>query len=291
VLRGRVGFHRGELAVQRRAGLTEQAARLAAMLDPPDLDGAMARFIAERDLAVFTSRDADRRIWTSAVLGDRGFCRAQGATLEIAGLPVPGDPLHRPAVGEPAGVLFVDFHRRRRLRVNGTLVAVGAHGFTVDVDQAFGNCPRHIRSRVLERAGSQVGEAVGFSTLEPQHVRLIERCDTFILGTMHPSRGADTSHRGGEPGFVRVHQGALRWSDIPGNNMFNSLGNIVENPAAALLFFDFAVGEGLQLSGRAELEWIRSDTPGDDAGTSRRTRFTPERIVAMSGLLVDDAQI
>jgi len=83
---------------------------------------------------------------------------------------------------------------------------------------------------------------------------------------MHPGRGADTSHLGGEPGFVRVHRGALWWPDYPGNNMFNSLGNIVENPAAALLFFDFAVGEGLR-------------------------HFTPERIAAMSGLPVDDARI
>ena len=48
------------------------------------------------------------------------------------------------------------------------------------------------------------------------------------------------------------------------------VGNIVEDPAAALLFLDFAAGEGLQLSGRARLDWIPPGTPGDDAGTGRR---------------------
>ena len=281
------GFHPGELVVQRQAGMAEQAARLAPMLDPPLLDGAMSRFVAERDFAILTSRDAERRIWTSPVFGDRGFCHAQGATLTIAALPMPGDPLRCAAAGESAGVLFLDLRRRRRLRVNGTVVAVGEHGFTVAVDQAFGNCPRHIQQRVLDRGGTGVEfEAVGCTDLRPEHVLLIERSDTFILGTAHPTRGADTSHRGGRPGFVRVDRGALWWPDYPGNNMFNSLGNIVEDPAAALLFLDFAAGEGLQLSGRARLDWIPPGTPGDDAGTDRRVHFAPERIVAMSGLPV-----
>ena len=73
--------------------MTEQAARLAAMLDPPPLDGAMSRFVAERDLAILTSRDAELRIWTSPVFGVRGFCHVQGATLNFAALPMPGDPL------------------------------------------------------------------------------------------------------------------------------------------------------------------------------------------------------
>ena len=34
-----VGFHAGELAVQRRAGVEAQAVRLARMLEPVELDG------------------------------------------------------------------------------------------------------------------------------------------------------------------------------------------------------------------------------------------------------------
>jgi predicted pyridoxine 5'-phosphate oxidase superfamily flavin-nucleotide-binding protein len=281
------GFHLGELTVQRRAGLTEQAARLAGMLAPPDLDGGMGIFIAARGLALVTSRDEDDRIWTSPVFGHPGFCRAHGSTLTVAALPAPGDPLDGLCRGAPAGVLFLDIRRRRRLRVNGSLACVDASGFTVAVDQGFGNCPRYIRQREFDESASadQGPHVVGRSSqLEPAHIAPIRRADTFLLGTAHPTRGADTSHRGGAPGFVRVKDGALWWPDYPGNNLFNSLGNIVEDPATSLVFLDFATGDGLQLSGQAKLDWLRPESPGDDAGTGRRVRFTPERIVATEGL-------
>jgi hypothetical protein len=66
--------------------------------------------------------------------------------------------------------------------------------------------------------------------------------------------------------------------------MFNSMGNLVEDPAAALLFMDFAAGSALQLSGRAEVEWIAPGAPGDDGGTGRRVHFTPQRVVSTKGL-------
>lgn len=290
------GFHRGELAVQDRAGLTRQASRLAGMLATPNLDGGMAGFVAERDLVVVTSRDHDGILWTSPLYGQPGFSRAYGTTLSVSGLPLPGDPLHGLRSGEQAGVLLIDFHRRRRLRINGTLTSVDADGFEVTADQAFGNCPQYIRRRHLE-VGARP-DAAGTVVSRDEHLRsddtaLIARADTFVLGTAHPTRGADSSHRGGAPGFVRVEQGELWWPDYPGNNLFNSLGNIVEDPAAALLFLDVETSSSLQLSGRARLEWTRRGVPGDDAGTGRRVRFTPERIVRTTGLplrLVGDVQ-
>src|SRR5947208_2450453 len=80
-------------------------------------------------------------------------------------------------------------------------------------------------------------------------------------------RGADASHRGGDPGFVHLDGDDLWWDDLPGNNMFNSLGNIAANNEAALLFLDFDTGARLHLSGRADIEW---------RGTDRRVRFTTE---------------
>ena len=37
--------------------------------------------------------------------------------------------------------------------------------------------------------------------------------------------------------------------------MFSTLGNIYENPKAALLFVDYKKGETLQLTGKAELQF------------------------------------
>ena len=109
---------------------------------------------------------------------------------------------------------------------------------------------------------------------------LIRAADTFLLGTTHPERGNDASHQGGTPGFVRVGDGQLWWSDYPGNNMFNSFGNLAVDPAAALLFADFGTGQTLHLSGTASVEWPGPGTAGDDGGTGRRVWFTPQCVVA-----------
>ncbi|MGD9528964.1 pyridoxamine 5'-phosphate oxidase family protein [Pseudonocardia sp.] len=280
-------FHEGELLVQRRAELTAEAARLAGMLGPPDLNGAMGRFAAERRLALLTSRDGDGRLWTSAVHGPQGFLRARAATLTVAALPLPGDPLHELQEGEQAGLLLVDFDRRRRLRVNGVLRRVDGDGFEVAVDQAFGNCPKYIQQRQI-RETAAVAEARPTVTrhreLDPAHVAQVRRADTFVLGTAHPTRGADTSHRGGAAGFVRVERDGLWWPDYPGNNMFNSLGNIAANPVAALLFLDFGSGTSLQVSGPARLDWTPRGVGGDDGGTGRRVHVRPERVVHTAGL-------
>jgi hypothetical protein len=109
---------------------------------------------------------------------------------------------------------------------------------------------------------------------------LIEAADTFLLGTTHPERGNDASHRGGTPGFVRVEGGELWWPDYPGNNMFNSLGNLAVDPAAALLFADFGSGRTLHLSGTAAVDWTGPGAARDDRDTGRRIRFTPQCVVA-----------
>jgi predicted pyridoxine 5'-phosphate oxidase superfamily flavin-nucleotide-binding protein len=103
----------------------------------------------------------------------------------------------------------------------------------------------------------------------PDRTRLIAEADTFFLGTIHPERGADASHRGGPPGFVHVVDDGLWWPDFPGNNMFNSLGNLAVDPTAALLFIDYATGATLHMSGAAATVW----------GAERRVRFAPARSV------------
>ncbi|HVV24838.1 MAG TPA: pyridoxamine 5'-phosphate oxidase family protein, partial [Pseudonocardiaceae bacterium] len=170
------------------------------------------------------------------------------------------------------GLLSMDLAIRRRLRVNGTLTAVGPHGLTIEADQAYGNCPSYIQQRVVEPAVEQAATVDAGA--------LIRGADTFFLGTIHPTRGADTSHKGGRPGFVRLDGTDLWWPDYAGNNMFNSLGNIAVDPEAALLFVDFATGATLHLTGTAELEWITPGSPGDDGDTGRRVRFHPERVLA-----------
>ena len=272
------GFHDGEIAVQDRAGVRAQAARLGqAMLDTPDLNGGMGAFLAARDFAVLTARDADGRLWTSPLFASPGFLQAHDQELQVHALPASDDPLHGLAADQPVGMLAIEFASRRRVRVNGTLTHVGDTGLLVSVDQAYGNCPKYIHPRHLERVDSPAPAIERSSTLSAEHAQLIANADTFFLGTIHPTRGADASHRGGPPGFVHVEGNRLWWPDYPGNNMFNSFGNLAVDPSAALLFIDFDTGTTLHISGNATLEWV---TPSDtDGGTGRRVSLTVDSVV------------
>ena len=116
--------------------------------------------------------------------------------------------------------------------------------------------------------------------LESDNAELIRRSDTFFFGTTHPERGRDASHRGGPPGFVRVDGNELWWPDYPGNNMFNSFGNLAVEPSASLVFLDFLSGRTVHLSGTAAVEWGTSAGAADDGHTGRRARFTIERLIS-----------
>jgi predicted pyridoxine 5'-phosphate oxidase superfamily flavin-nucleotide-binding protein len=278
------GFHGGELAVQRQAGVRQDAARLARMLEPAELSGGIAGFLAARTLLVVTGRDTTGRLWTSPLAGPAGFLEVRSDTeLAVhAGVPA-GDPLHGITAGQSLGTTSIDFALRRRVRLNGTLTAATDDLLIVDVEQAYGNCPQYIQQRLLTPATSsrETPEDVRRgAAFEPADVEVIRSADTFFLGTAHPQRGADASHRGGPPGFVRVDERGLWWPDYPGNNMFNSLGNLAVSPETALLFADFTTGVTLQLSGTARIEWGEAGRPGDDGHSGRIVRFELDQLVA-----------
>lgn len=286
-----VGFHPGELAVQERAGTREEAERLAPMLDPAQLRGGIVAFLAGRTFAVVTARDAAGRLWSSPLTGPAGFLEAVSpSTLAVHASPGAGDPLHGLPSGQQAGLVVFEFAIRRRFRVNGTLATADESGLEIEVEQAYGNCPQYIHQRLLEPDGPDqdgsahdgTGDVRRGTALSAADVALIRGADTFFLGTANPERGADSSHRGGSPGFVRVDEdgGRLWWPDYPGNNLFNSLGNLAVNPEASLLFLDFDSGRTLQLSGTAEIEWVAAGQPGDDGETGRRVVFTPRELAA-----------
>ncbi|TFC17966.1 pyridoxamine 5'-phosphate oxidase [Cryobacterium algoritolerans] len=279
-----VGFHAGELAVQRKAGVEQDAARLSRMLEPVALTGGISRFLSDRTFLVISGRDAAGQLWTSPLVGQRGFLEVQSDTTVAIHAVIPaGDPLHGLPAGQKVGMTTVEFATRRRVRINGMLILSSGNLFLIEVEQAYGNCPKYIHQRLLATANFNRANRDHIrhgTTLGPEDRELIRGADTFFLGTANPDRGADASHRGGPPGVVRVDEHGLWWPDYPGNNLFNSFGNLALNPEAALLFFDFATGRTLHLSGTTEIEWGEPDRPGDDGHTGRIARFTLQRLVA-----------
>jgi hypothetical protein len=279
-----VGFHAGELAVQHQAGVEAEAARLEGMLEPVALGGGIVKFLADRTFAALTARDRAGLLWITPLSGPPGFVAVTSpTTLEVHAEPLAGDPLHELPADQPVGLVVVEFATRRRVRINGTLIQAGNGSLVLQVEQAYGNCPQYIQARKLAPGSIGPGDAGDVrrgTAFALEDVKLIRRSDTFFLGTTHPDRGSDASHRGGPRGFVRVDGNQLWWPDYPGNNMFNSFGNLAIDPETALVFLDFRTGRTLQLTGAAEIEWDALGQPGDDGHTGRRARFTLRHLVA-----------
>ncbi len=151
------------------------------------------------------------------------------------------------------------------------------------VEQAYGNCPKYIQAREPETAGGSTsiepGSARRAGTLTDEQRRLISLSDTFFIASAHPDGGADASHRGGLPGFVRfLDEDTLAFPDYSGNNMFNTLGNIAANPKVGLLFVDFECGDTLQLSGETRVIWDPARA-AEFAGARRVVEFRIGEVV------------
>ncbi len=156
------------------------------------------------------------------------------------------------------------------MRLNGRLGPT-AGGFAIEADQVFANCPKYLQKRQSYEvvAGRRRGDTLHSGELTPRQAEFVATADTFFLASVHGG-GADVSHRGGNPGFVRVDApGELSWRDYPGNSMFLTLGNLAADPRAGLLFLDWTTGTVLQLTGEASTEF----------GPERRVRFTVRETV------------
>lgn len=272
---------------QRRAGVEADAKRLERMLGANRLSAGAAQFLTKQRFAALTARDHDGVLWTSPLSGQPGFLRGADDMVQIAAVPREGDPLHGMPIGQQIGLIAIEFAARRRMRINGSLIESDNAGMTVRVDQAYGNCPQYIHRRDINvpAVASSSENSRHATSLDADDRAMIEAADTFFLGTTHPNRGSDASHRGGPAGFVRVDSpGRLWWPDYPGNNMFNSFGNLAVDDEASLLFVDFVTGASLQLSGTAQVEWTSPGADGDDGGVGRRVAFSVGSAVALGDL-------
>src|SRR5215831_8732508 len=280
-----MSFHEGELLVQERAGVLADAGRVGRFLRTT-VAPAAREFLATRRFVVLTAENADEQVWVTILAGPPGFLEVSetGTTLNIAAELRSDDPVTSAIhAGASVGLVAIDFAARRRTRVNGTVQSVDK-SIAIDVREAFGNCPKYIQAYQPALDGPTLTTpARSGGQLDAYQRGWIERAETFFLGTLHPKVGADASHRGGAPGFVRVTGlRELAWGDYPGNKMFNSLGNAAVHPPAGMLFVDPETGSTLQLSGHLQIDWS-ANAAAEIPGAERVVRFCIDQVVETSG--------
>jgi predicted pyridoxine 5'-phosphate oxidase superfamily flavin-nucleotide-binding protein len=297
-------FHAGERHMHAQVGVSEMALARGRAMIRDHMPEQHRAFFAQLPWAVVGGLDAQGQPWATVWTGDSqdggGFMQSpHPQALVIQPTELPGDPLsgHWP-VGSPLGLLGIQPHTKRRNRMNGVIAARADGRLAVAVQQSFGNCPKYIVPRHWAPApprepapdGAPAWQPLGPLLPLPVHDWLAHTDTAFIasasadaaraaLTGTGPGAGVDVSHRGGEPGFLRVTREAGRTHitlpDYAGNLMFNTLGNVLSNARVGLLLVSPDTGDVLWLACSAHLH---------DDPTEMATHPGAQRLLAMTVL-------
>lgn len=270
-------YHEGERMVQLRLGevaIAKQNGRVIA-------DGVMPtaiQFIAQQPALVIGSMDEVDQPWASILFGTPGFSTADERYLYIDRMMMwenQSDIFWRNIqTNQNIGTQVIELSSRRRVRLNGKVISIDQELVVIDVECSYPNCPKYIQRRQTPFHGDlteskieiiATGEVIG-----KQQQSLITDSDTMFVASCHQSAGVDVSHRGGNPGFMKVlDEERIRIADYPGNSMYNTLGNFEMNPVAGIVIPDFTNGSMLQLTGRIKVHWELDDEKMQSGGTNR----------------------
>lgn len=287
-------WHDGERQIHRRLGLAETIEPVGRRNIRHFMPDQHRLFFAQLPFALLGVLDRVGNPWATVLSGRPGFLASPDPMfLCIDAFPADSDPAAEGIyVGARIALLGIELPTRRRNRMNGVVVDLDVSRFVVRVEQSFGNCPQYIQRR--DYGGFR---PAGFPRAEPLDLDdgwaldLLRRTDTAFVGSStppgkaQPGGGVDVSHRGGMPGFIHIAEdGALEIPDYRGNRYFNTLGNLIAYPRAALAVPDFTRGDLLQLTGPAEIIW---DGPSVASvpRAERLWRLKPSRMVRLRDAL------
>ncbi len=277
-------FHSGERAVQARSGMRDRLEVVGRRMVRPFMPEQHRELFQKLPYVFVGSLDPRGRVWAAMLTGPEGFVHSPDPETLSVDHPLSA-PLDSLGAGQRMGVLGIELATRRRNRVNGVVQTVTSTGFSMRVEQSFGNCPQYIQARrhdVSEAKQHPAATEEG-PVLSTRAAELITAADTFFIATTSgtsaeaPNEGLDVSHRGGLPHFVQLTEddGAtcLAWPEYRGNYMFCTLGNLERDPRAGILFVDFSTGTTLRLTGRAAVLEDESQTESSDPHHTTRSVF------------------
>lgn len=211
------------------------------------------------------------------------------------------------------GLIFIDFTRIGRVRVNGIACLTNASDeikniwpeaktcIQVFIEQAYGNCPARIpRLHFVDKFGrcppetedlndpnGSTGERM-YDAIPPDVASTIETKPFFFIGTADNEGHCDASFRGTESSLTNdtmllcchvINEGkTLIFPDYSGNALYNSLGNILLNPHIGIVFVDFTQANSVRVSGKVTLEQPSDDTKRMWPHAQAHLRVTVEKV-------------
>ena len=255
-------YHAGQLAIQKITGEEEIAKARIPMIET-SLHERSIPFIEDQVLAFPGSEDSNGNIWISLLVGERGFISVPSLKeikFDLSKVTSNrSDIFFKNIETKPTvGLLFHEAARRARYRAWGVARREGDQ-LSFDINMGYKSCPKHIQREVIEVPKNSKpisSEYQNGTTLGKSEQEWISNAHTFFIATQTKKGDVEASHKGGSPGFIEIQEdGILRVPDYFGNSIYSTLGNIYENPKAALLFINYKKGETLQITGTAELQF------------------------------------
>lgn len=130
--------------------------------------------------------------------------------------------------------------------------------------------------REVAVGGSEVAE------LGPRESQFIAARNSFYLATISETGWPHVQHRGGATGFLKVLDGVtLAFADYGGNRQFVSVGNLQDNPRAALILIDYPNRRRLKVLGTVDVLDAAAADPALLAAVTAPGEPAAERIMVI----------
>lgn len=298
-------FHEGELELQRRFGVESAVAQFAPKAIRPYMPDQHRDFYTSQPFLAVSARDSRGMIWATMIAngGSSDFVTSPDPfTLTIDAIMLPGDALQEALKdGDDLGILGIEFGTKRRNRVNGSIRRRHTSGpkrtcIDFQVGQSFGNCPQYIKPRQWWKRTPTVKLNEGASRsiqrqeeLSETQIEQIKNSDTIFVASGYrgqgnsPSYGNDVSHRGGPRGWIKVTDSkVIILPDFSGNDMYNTLGNIVMDNRFGLSVPLFETGGMIQMTGRASIDYDQQHINEIYPGALRLVVFEIDEVVTIA---------
>lgn len=124
------------------------------------------------------------------------------------------------------------------------------------MDELYGEQHRLLQKEFdTQKLADRVKEFIVSPEITDEHKPFIESRDMFFLSSIDHRGYPTCSHKGGEPGFIKViDEKTIAFPSYDGNGMFLSLGNINASNKVGMLFIDFETPHRIRVHGIASID-------------------------------------